>query len=79
MSVWPVVSRLVVLVLAGPVHGGARVCVVGVWVGPAPPGAARVLRGWGCGACVPICVVVCSAVSYSPTPWRVQYHRRWGS
>jgi hypothetical protein len=24
------------------------------------------------------CVVgLCSAVSYSPTPWRVQYHRRW--
>ena len=21
--------------------------------------------------------VLCSAVSYSPTPWRVQYHRRW--
>jgi hypothetical protein len=20
---------------------------------------------------------LCSAVSYSPTPWRVQYHRRW--
>jgi hypothetical protein len=25
-----------------------------------------------------LCVVgLCSAVSYSPTPWRVQYHRRW--
>jgi hypothetical protein len=22
-------------------------------------------------------VGLCSAVSYSPTPWRVQYHRRW--
>ena len=28
--------------------------------------------GWG-----PLMVGLCSAVSYSPTPWRVQYHRRW--
>jgi hypothetical protein len=37
------------------------------------------LRGpWGCGG-GPFSVWWgwCSAVSYSPTPWRVQYHRRW--
>ena len=25
------------------------------------------------------CGFVWAAVSYSPTPWRVQYHRRWQS
>jgi hypothetical protein len=29
-------------------------------------------RVWG-----PLFCGLCSAVSYSPTPWRVQYHRRW--
>ena len=73
--VWPVR----VAGVCGCVAGVRMVCVCGCGV-------------FVCGRCV--CVVwarkggpvagppfcgVQAAVSYSPTPWRVQYHRRWQS
>ena len=56
--------------------------------GPGDPQCAEFHLRWGGfeevrGALVGVvgppffCVWLCSAVSYSPTPWRVQYHRRW--
>ena len=36
-------------------------------------------KGGAAGRAPPFFLVVQAAVSYSPTPWRVQYHRRWQS
>ena len=50
------------------------VCVCG---GVAPYVCGREKKGGARGG-PPLCGVQ-AAVSYSPTPWRVQYHRRWQS
>jgi hypothetical protein len=45
---------------------------------PAAPETASCKRPGAPGVWLGAPVVgLCSAVSYSPTPWRVQYHRRW--
>ena len=66
------------------VGGVVVVCRV-VWRrGPGRAGAAACVRwqatrkGGPLGGPPPF-LVVWAAVSYSPTPWRVQYHRRWQS
>ena len=51
------------------------VCVCG---GVAPYVCGRAREKGGPVAGPPFCGVQ-AAVSYSPTPWRVQYHRRWQS
>ena len=61
--------------------GPVRVAGVAVRVWPRVwPGVAGVRTGKKGGARggPPLCGVQ-AAVSYSPTPWRVQYHRRWQS
>ena len=64
--------------VCGPVRvwPGVRmaVCVCG---GVAPYVCGREKKGGARGG-PPLCGVQ-AAVSYSPTPWRVQYHRRWQS
>ena len=49
-----------------------RVCGLSVWPVCVREGGAR-------GGPPPFSCGVQAAVSYSPTPWRVQYHRRWQS
>ena len=68
LRVWP----------CGPVCvGGVAVCVwLCVW--PCADALCLHVREGGPVAGPPLCGVQ-AAVSYSPTPWRVQYHRRWQS
>ena len=63
-AVWPCVAVRVC-------GGGVAVCVAGVAVCVREKGGGPWRAPLFCG--------VQAAVSYSPTPWRVQYHRRWQS
>ena len=81
LRVWPVRCGR-----CGPVRGGCVwPCVVGFTMAGVACVAVRVWPVWRC-VCekrggpwrAPLCGVQ-AAVSYSPTPWRVQYHRRWQS
>ena len=64
VAVWPVWRTLSCVWLCACMW----LCVAGVvWV-----------RKGGARGGPPLCGVQ-AAVSYSPTPWRVQYHRRWQS
>ena len=69
---------------AGVSSAGGRVAGRVVVRGSGRAGAAACVR-WqatrkgGAAGRAPPFLVVWAAVSYSPTPWRVQYHRRWQS
>ena len=58
---------------AGVSSAGGRVVVRG------PVRAVAGDKKGGAAGRAPPFLVVWAAVSYSPTPWRVQYHRRWQS
>ena len=66
---WPAVCVRMLCVRVG----RCVACGVSVVWGDTRKGGAR----W-CGP-PSFCGFVWAAVSYSPTPWRVQYHRRWQS
>jgi hypothetical protein len=59
----------------GPSHFGRVTDHFSERISSGIPTAHQQKRGPWVGA--PFFVGLCSAVSYSPTPWRVQYHRRW--
>ena len=75
LAVSAVGGVLVVCGVAG-VSGGR---VAGRVVVRGPGRAGQATRKGGRWAGPPFLWLVWAAVSYSPTPWRVQYHRRWQS
>ena len=62
----------------GGVHDGVCVWFFGVWPRAVWP-CVRTGKRRGGPWRAPLFCGVQAAVSYSPTPWRVQYHRRWQS
>src|SRR5699024_12554972 len=60
---------------AGFVHGIHLTCTV--YRVPDGDDEAQMRPAGGTVSSLPLVVKLCSAVTYSPTPSRVQYHRRW--